>query len=112
MRETPMRTGAFAIAVANLIFLSAGNTAWADERTYSHHMMWGGGWFMGPIMMLIFLVILVVFAVLVVRWLWPSGLPGRFEGTAKSAITILEERFARGEIEKEEFEEKRLLLEK
>ncbi len=75
-------------------------------------MMWGGGWFMGPIISLIFLAVLVVFAVLVVRWLWPSGLPGRFERTTKSAITILEERFARGEIEKEEFEERKRLLEK
>ncbi len=107
-----MKPGSFAIAVTTLILLLAGNVAWADERTYPHHMMWGGGWFLGPIMMLIYLVILVVVVVLMVRWLWPSGLPGRFEGRPKSAITIREERFARGEIEKEEFEEKKRLLEK
>ena len=107
-----MRPRAFATAVATLILLSAGSVARAGERTYPDHMMWGGGWFIGPIMLLVSLVVLVVFAVLVVRWLWPSGPPGRFEGTTKSAITILEERFARGEIEKEEFEEKKRLLEK
>ncbi len=107
-----MKPCAFAIAVATLILLSVGNLAWADERTYPYHMMWGGGWFMGLIMMLTYLVILVVVVVLVVRWLWPSGLSSRLEGTAKSAINILEERFARGEIEKEEFEEKKRLIEK
>ncbi|NIM26988.1 MAG: hypothetical protein GTO67_07270 [Gammaproteobacteria bacterium] len=75
-------------------------------------MPWGGGWFMMPIMMLIFLAILALFVVLIVRRLWPSGLPGGSGESTKRAISILEERFARGEIEKEEFEEKKRILEK
>lgn len=76
-------------------------------------MMWGGGWswmmFFGPLMMILFwgtVILLVVFAV---RWL--GGLPESLHPSSqKTALEILQERFARGEIEKDEYEEKRRLL--
>lgn len=59
---------------------------------------------------LLFLALLVVGVILLVRALWdrtaPSGAPDR----ASSALRILEERFARGEIDREEFEERRRAL--
>jgi putative membrane protein len=69
----------------------------------SHHM-WEDGMslmFMGPLMMIVLLAVVVVIAVLVVRWLSPgSASTGR---GASSARAILDERFARGEIEAEDY---------
>ncbi|MBL27263.1 MAG: hypothetical protein CMM50_06915 [Rhodospirillaceae bacterium] len=63
----------------------------------------------GSIAMVLFWGALILVIVLLVRWLGegrsPFGGPRR-----KSAIDILEERFARGEIDQEEFEERRRLL--
>ncbi|MCA8929352.1 MAG: SHOCT domain-containing protein [Alphaproteobacteria bacterium] len=75
---------------------------------YGDHMMGWGGWFAGPIMMLVGLAILIGFVVLVVRLMvgGPSGNSyGRSSGgpPADSAMAILRERFARGEISHEEY---------
>ena len=65
-------------------------------------------------MMIIFVAVIVILVVLVVRWLGGSGsglsahphtLP-----PGKTPVDILKERFARGEIDKEEFEERRRAL--
>jgi len=85
-----------------------------DHPGYGMHgMMWDGGWMMmGPITMLIFLVIAVVVIVMVVRWLGGSGSnAGGGSAEAKSALAILQERFARGEIDAEEYQERKRLLE-
>lgn len=67
---------------------------------------------MGPMMgwammlaWLLFLVVLVVGAVFLVRGLFDRGGRG-----SSSALGILEDRFARGEIDREEFEERRRTL--
>lgn len=101
-----------AVSAAILATLSAQSAAWADDRVYPYHMMWGGSWFMGPLMMLVFFGVLVVLVVLLVRWLGHFGPSGRPEGPGSRAIAILEERFARGEIDRQEFEEKKRLLER
>jgi putative membrane protein len=76
--------------------------------------MWHGGWygwFMGPLMMIVFLAVAIAVVVLLIRWL---GGPGHGSASpvppGKTALDILKERFARGEIDKEEFEERRRLL--
>lgn len=82
-------------------------------QLYGHHMWSGGwhGWFFGPIMMIVFIAVAVVVIVLLVRWL--SG-PGHgttlHNSPVKTPLDILKERFARGEIDKEEFEERRRVL--
>lgn len=90
----------------------------APERYgYGPHMMdWGGGWFgmiFGPLFMILVLALVIAVVVLLVRWL-----SGPWHGTASShpappgrtPLDILKERFARGEIDKAEFEERRRLL--
>lgn len=88
----------------------------AQPYLHQGHHMWGGGygWFMGPIMMLLFVVIVAALVILLVRWLGgerntlsthPQSMPD------KTPLDILKERFAKGEIEKEEFEERRRILE-
>jgi putative membrane protein len=64
-----------------------------------------GGWGMGfgGLTMLLFWAILIVVLVLAVRWFVEQSGNGR----AKSALEILRERYARGEIQKEEYEQKR-----
>jgi putative membrane protein len=85
-----------------------------ESRPYYDHYMWGGGWhgmFLGPLFMMLFFVVLVVAVVVVIRWL--GGLPAHHAHHApggKTALDILKERYARGEIDKEEFEERRRVL--
>lgn len=64
---------------------------------------WGGG-LIGMLLTLLFLGLIVVGAVLVIRWaIEPSGGGHRPSG-GESALDILERRYARGEVDKEEFE--------
>jgi Predicted membrane protein len=68
---------------------------------------WGGGWGVGSmfgIAHLLWWVLLIVAVVLVVRWLLDGGRsPGRSNGDDR-ALAILKERYARGEIDKPEFD--------
>ena len=76
---------------------------------------WGGGYGMGQggwgifmfIFMLIFLVLVIVGIVLLVRYLSPHSISKPSQG----ALEVLKLRYARGEIQKVEFEEKRKDLE-
>ncbi len=60
--------------------------------------------------MIVFIALIVGVVVLVVRWLGVGGGPAQ-GSKPKAALEILEERFARGEIDKDEFEERRRALE-
>lgn len=77
------------------------------------YMPWYGMIF-GPIMMIAVLAAVIVVVVLIVRWLgggFPSGARPPAEGGARTtALDILERRFAKGEIDEQEFEEKKKLL--
>ena len=72
--------------------------------------MWGHmgdyGWGMGGVGMLVFWVLLGLCLALLVRYAMGCG--GKRE---KSALDILKERYARGEIGREEFEQKKRDLE-
>lgn len=90
----------------------------ADRYTYSPHMMgWGGGWhamIFGPLFMILFLAALIAVTVLLVRWLggrWQGTVPSlHHTSPSRTPLDILKERFARGEIDKDEFEERRRVL--
>lgn len=80
--------------------------AWAQERPYEYgwgHPMWGmwGAWGIGMgLMMLVFWGLIIVALVLGIRWLVTQGREPRSD----SALDILRQRYARGEITKEQFE--------
>jgi len=63
----------------------------------------------GPIIIIIIgygLVVLIVVAAAVIRWLQGGASPSfPFARGKKGALQILEERFAKGEIDKDEFQE-------
>ena len=88
----------------------ANGTAWAQERTWEwswsmHPMSWMWGVFgIGMMfMMLVFWGLVVVGVVLGVRWLAGQGRESRPD----PALDILRQRYARGEINKDEFEAKK-----
>lgn len=79
---------------------------WAQQVPYQRwgmHEMWGA-WGIGMmLMMLVFWGLIIVALVLGIRWLATrGGLP-----RTDSALDILRQRYARGEINKEEFEAKK-----
>ena len=66
-------------------------------------MMWGW-WGMGWIFMIVILGILILCLIFLIRWLLGMTKVSRGE---ESALDILKKRYARGEIDKEEFEQKK-----
>ena len=99
-------------AVFSLVALAL-SAAYAngDHQGVEHPHMWDYGWGMmifGPLMMIAVIAAIVAVVVLLVRWLGPSAAP--HGPAAKTPLDILEERFARGEIDAEEFEARRRVL--
>jgi putative membrane protein len=70
---------------------------------YGGHVM---GWF-GGIFMIVFWGLVLVAIVLLIRWLAVAPRNRETGGGAESPLEILKKRYARGEINKEEFEEKK-----
>lgn len=71
--------------------------------------MMGFGWFgwFGAVFMLLFWVLIIVGIVWFIKWL----VEGSSSGTSKkSALEILDEKYARGEIDDEEYEKRRRTL--
>lgn len=76
-------------------------------------MMWGngyGGWWFGWVPMILFWIVLIFIIVALAKWLF-GGHANHDRRTEKSALDILKERYARGEIGKEEFDQKKHDLE-
>ena len=81
-------------------------------------MMGDGGWawmmFFGPLMMILFVAAVVVLVAFALRWLSGHGPHGAGHASiappGRTPLDILKERFARGEIDKAEFEERRRVL--
>jgi putative membrane protein len=91
-----------AIVLLPVIFTSAAAHAWHPDAGWGYYLI-------GPLMWIVFIGLVVVLVVLVIRRLGGSGhFPAMLLG--KTPLEILRERFARGEIGKEEFEERRRLL--
>ncbi len=89
--------------------------AFAQEGTryygcpMGHMMGWGTGW-AGMIFMVLFWVLIIIGGFYLVRYLVQNAQGGRSDGRQNGsgqAIDILKERYARGEIDKEEFEAKK-----
>lgn len=77
-------------------------------------MMGYGGWGLGFgwIFMLLFWAIIIIGIIAAVRWFAASGPRHHHEPRRKNALDILEERYARGEIQREEYQQKKQDLER
>lgn len=73
--------------------------------------MGGGWWVLMMIGMLVFWTVLVIGIVMLVRHYSPRGIAPLSQPRSNSAVEILKERFARGELTEEEYLRRRKLLE-
>jgi len=74
---------------------------------YMGNMGWGYGWgFLGVAHMVLWWILIILGIVVLAKWLF-GGLPGEGRGSRGRALDILEERYARGEIQRDEFESKK-----
>ena len=84
-------------------------------RHGGYGMMGDGGWawmmFFGPLVMILFVAAVVVLVAFALRWLTGHGTAGHAPAPpGRTPLDILKERFARGEIDKVEYEERRRVL--
>lgn len=118
MKSLPSRN-CFAITAAILTTAMVSTSVWAQGPSgssgypYGPHMMgWGGGWLsmvFGSLFMILVLAAVIAVGALFVRWVsgpWHGALPP----PGRTALDILKERYARGEIEKDEFDERRRVI--
>jgi putative membrane protein len=106
-------------ALVSFIVIFPSNDALAQGGRYGNegwHMGpgvmggWGMGWF-GGIFMIVFWILILVGLVFLIKWLIQSTSRGQAGGSSSNrALEILKDRYARGDIDKSEFEEKRKVL--
>jgi putative membrane protein len=97
--------------LAGLVVMAAASlasaTAWAQGPWQMHDGMgwgWGGMW-IGPILMIALLALVIAGIVALVRWIGGGGSEGG--ARLRTAREILDERCARGEIDREEYQRRR-----
>lgn len=92
------------VLVATAVLLSTAGPA-AAQRDWGpwrmHDWTGWGGMVLGPLFMLAVLALLVALVVLLVRWL--GGGTGPASSAPRTARELLDERYARGEIDREEY---------
>jgi putative membrane protein len=64
-------------------------------------MGWGWGMGFGPFFMILFWGLIIAGAIVLIRWLVDQSQGG------KTALQILQERYAKGELQREEYEQKK-----
>ena len=105
-------------AATPLVAMAGPASAWANGTAKGdwHGHMWGGGWYgmiFGPLMMIVVIAAIVVVVVLLVRWLGGPGTgagPASPAGSETRALDVLKERFARGEIDADEYQERKRII--
>ena len=111
-----MMKGVVATAGALMPVSARAAEAPTEPYTWGPQMMWGWGWsgmIFGPLFMILVLAVVIAAAVLIVRSLggpWQGAAPPHCPPPGRTPLDILKERFARGEIDKNEFEERRRVL--
>lgn len=115
--KTFARTAAAAAifaASAVPVLAQAGSDPRDRPYYYGHGMMWGDQWggfgmIFGPIFMILILVAIVVGIVYALKYMGAINLPSNASGSGK-ALDLLKDRYARGEIDHQEFDERKKRL--
>jgi putative membrane protein len=103
------------LSLSFILFLTTPALAqWGDNRGWhmGSGMMggWGMGWF-GGIFMMIFWVLVLVGLVLLIKWLIQATSRDRSDACGSDrALEILKERYARGEINTDEYDAKKKVI--
>lgn len=108
---------ALALSMAGSAYAQVGEIPGGNPGLYyGHRMMWDGGqWggfgmFLGPVFMILILVGIIAGIIYLLRLFGGNVLPSGSSAGSDRPMAILKERFARGEIDSKEFEERRKLL--
>ena len=111
-----LTTGALSTMALSIIVFSStvALAGWGDNQGWhmGPGMMggWGMGWF-GGMFMMIFWVLILVGLIFLIKWLIQTTNRVKSDvGNGNSALQILKERYARGEIDNTEFEEKKKVI--
>lgn len=105
-------SGEFSVVLAILsVLLLPARPAFAhwgryEDWSMGSGMMGGMGWF-GAILMVAFWVLVLVGLFLLIKWLLIQTRSASAPLSSPPALEILKERYARGEIDKKEFEDKK-----
>ena len=97
---------------ALLVFLWATSSLAQSQGDWDRWGAWGWGHMMfGGVMMIVFWGGIILLVVLLVRWFGGSSKSGGLNALRRATpLDILKERFAKGEIDKEEYDERRKAL--
>ena len=106
------------ILLSGFLTLTVSASAWGQQSQDDYHgvhMTWNGGWwydmFFGPILIVILIGIVIAALVLLVRRLGGSTTNTELSTPSiRDPLKILSNRFARGEIDKDDYEERRRIL--
>ena len=113
-RVSDLVAGALLAAVVSAPSWALAQSQPAGKRYgYGPGMMgWEGGYnmFFGPLFMILTLVAVIAAIALLVQWLGGGSWQGAQKPTGTAPLDILKARFARGEIDKKEFEDSRKVL--
>ncbi len=108
----PARNAILVVPPAYIATMATVGAQPSGSYTHDPHMWGGWGWggmILGPILMILFIAAAVTVVVLVLRALGVgTSRPAAREG--RTALDILDERFARGEIDKDDYEERKRTL--
>ena len=100
------------VAAGSLPVIVASLPAWAQSASDWHHG-WDWSWghmIFGSVMMALFWGGAILLIALAVRWLGGIGRRSEADAQKQDALEVLRDRFARGEIDKDEYESRRRLL--
>ena len=107
---------AFAAATSDIVFAQTPSPDRGYGHFHGHGMMWGGGpfgMFLGALFMILMVIAIIAGAIFLMRSFGVAGMSNARDRSTQSenkALDILKERFAKGEIDAKEFDERKRLL--